>query len=157
MTGFLYRNPAETSEWHDRFNSMMDAAILESKEIILMGDFNIDLTVPGARWNNTYAMYGLEQIIDRPTRITVHSETLIDHIYVNTKVNIVERCSVQTGCSDHCSVCLTWVKKGINIPKPGHKEIAYRCFTNFDKQAFLTDLFQSGLEYVYQLSLIHIS
>lgn len=147
IIGFLYRNPSETTE----FNSMMDAVIFESKEVILLGDFNINLTLSGTRWSHSYVPYGLEQIIDRPTRITDTTATLIDHIYVNTKSNIKDTCSVQTGCSDHSAICLTWKKKGVKIPKPGHKEIVYRCFTHFDEIAFIKDLINSNLDYVYQM------
>ena len=40
LVGFLYRNPSEPANWTDKFVSMMDVVWLESKEIILMGDFN---------------------------------------------------------------------------------------------------------------------
>ena len=43
-------------------------------------------------------------------------------------------------------------KKGIKIPKAGHKEIIYRCFSNFNKELFLFDLLNSNLNYVYQIT-----
>ena len=92
----------------------------------------------------------LHQLIDKPTRITTNSETLIDHIYVTTKQNIAEVCSLVCGCSDHLPICITWFKKGVKIPKTAHKEIQYRCFTHFDKDAFLLDLVHSQLSQVYQ-------
>ena len=119
---------------------MMDAVCLEAKEIILLGDFNINLLKPHIKWNHLYENFNLHQLIDNPTRITTNSETLIDHIYVTTKQNIAEVCSPVCGCSDHLPVCITWFKKGVKIPKAAHKEIRYRCFTHFDKDAFLLDL-----------------
>ena len=56
------------------------------------------------------------------------------------------------GCSDHLSICITWFKKGKKIPKAAHKEIRYRCFTHFDKDAFLLDLVHSQPSQVYQYS-----
>ena len=151
IIGFIYRNPAETVDWSDHFNIMMDAATLESKEIILFGDFNINLNSSNSRWYHSYSSYNLEQLIDCPTRITENTATLIDHIYTNTKQNIIETCAVQTGCSDHAAICLTWNKKGVKIPKPGHKEIHYRCFTKFNKDDFIQDIVNSNLNYVYQI------
>ena len=151
IIGFLYRNPAEKADWVDGFNLMMDAATFDSKELILFGDFNIDLLNPNKNWSIVYATQGLEQIIDRPTRVTKNTATLIDHVYVNTKSNINEVCSVPTGCSDHSSVCITWHKKGVKIPKTGHKEIYYRCFTHFNEDAFVNDLYNSSLDNVYQI------
>ena len=43
IMSFLYRNPLEKVEWMEKFSSMMDAASLDASEVILMGDFNIDL------------------------------------------------------------------------------------------------------------------
>ena len=43
LVGFTYRNPSERTDWFDRFTLMMDAVCLEAKEIILLGDFNINL------------------------------------------------------------------------------------------------------------------
>ena len=42
-------------------------------------------------------------------------------------------------------------KKHVKIPKAGHTEIYYRCFSRFDKDVFLNDLIKSGLEHVYQI------
>jgi hypothetical protein len=95
-------------------------------------------------------MHGLEQLIDKPTRITNNSKTLIDHIYANTKQHIVEVCSPPCGCSDHNAISLTWFKSRVKIPKVGHKTIYYRSFKNFNADYFLTDLANSPLNYIYQ-------
>ena len=42
LVDFIYRNPSEPADCVDQFVCMMDSVWLESKEIILMGDFNID-------------------------------------------------------------------------------------------------------------------
>ena len=41
-----------------------------NREVILFWDFNIDLLKPRPKWNQTYTLHDLEQLIDRPTRIT---------------------------------------------------------------------------------------
>ena len=151
LYGFLYRNPAERVDWHDRFNDMMDAAILENKELIMFGDFNIDQLTPDLKWKRNCDTLGLELLNDLPTRITKNKQSLIDHIYATCKQHITEICCPKYGCSDHFPICITWAKKHIKIPKAGHKEIYYRCFSKFDKDSFLHDLFNSGLEHVYQL------
>jgi exonuclease III len=151
FVGFLYRNPSETVDWYNRFEDMMDAVSLKNKELILLGDFNIDLKLSKPKWTIQYKTYNLEQVIDKPTRITEHSETIIDHIYANTKKHLKEICSPNVGCSDHCAICITWLKKKTKIPKPGHKEIYYRCFSKFDEDKFQIDLLNANLQYVYQI------
>ena len=73
---FVYRNPAECIEWRERYNSLMDDVIIMNHEVILFGDFNIQLLKPKPKWIQTYTMHGLEQLIDRPTSITDQTETL---------------------------------------------------------------------------------
>ena len=52
----------------------MDSVLLESKENILMGDFNIDLSKANKLWTETFSLFNLSQIIDSPTRVPPHLE-----------------------------------------------------------------------------------
>ena len=88
--GFVYRNPAEFIEWQERFNSPMDDVLMMNREVILFGDFNIDLLKPKPKWIQTYTTHGLDLLTDRPTRITDQKETLTDHIYVTSKQYLTE-------------------------------------------------------------------
>lgn len=151
IVGFIYRNPAETVDWKDKFNSLMDDIVLLNQEIIVMGDFNIDFFKPYQSWYDNYSIHGLEQLIDIPTRITENTRTLIDHIYSNCKAHITELCAPPCGCSDHNAVCLTWINKKVKIPKVGHKTIYYRCFKNFNTEEFLSDLAKSSFDNIYQI------
>ena len=150
LAGFLYRNPSEHVDWFEKFQDMMEAVSLTGNEVILFGDFNIDFLRNDHKWQQIYENYGLTQLVDSPTRSTSKSEKLIDHIYVSQIENIVETCTPYCGCSDHLPICVTWLKKDVKIPKPGHKTVTYRSFTNFDKDAFLKDLSESQLPHVYQ-------
>lgn len=151
LIGLCYRNPSENSSWIDHFDSMMDTVTLHQKEIILMGDFNIDLLRPHKKWNQTYDLHNLHQLIDKPTRVTPTSKTLIDHIYVTDKQNIIEACVPIFGCSDHFPVCVTWSRKGVKIPKIGHKTITYRSFTHFNADHFKLAILNSTLCNVFQI------
>ena len=145
--GFVYRNPKEHVDWFDPFSAMMDAASLDATEIILLGDFNINLLKSNDRWLKRLATYRLTQIVDKPTRL--QAQTLLDHIYVTETRNILELCVPIIGCSDHLPTCITWNKKGITIPKTAHKKITYRSFAKFDEDTFLADLLTSPLNNVY--------
>ena len=82
---FLYRNPSVSYEWFDDFVQMIDnlRAAKSHADILLLGDFNIDLLKPHSSWDSTITLLGLTQLIESPTRITPTSATLIDHIYTN--------------------------------------------------------------------------
>ncbi|MCB4745227.1 MAG: hypothetical protein LGB07_06220, partial [Sulfurovum sp.] len=56
-----------------------------SLSVILLGDFNINLLKPSIRWSQLYENFILHQLIDKPTRITTSSKTLIDHTSLRTK------------------------------------------------------------------------
>ena len=146
-----YRNPNENSTWIDNFDSMMDALTILHKEIILIGDFNIDLLRPQKKWHQTYDLHNLHQLIHKPTRVTPTSKTLIDHIYVTDKQNIIEACVPVYGCSDHFPVCVTWSRKGVKIPKVGHKTITYRSYTHFNVDHFNLAILNSALYDVFQI------
>jgi len=46
-------------------------------------------------------LYDLKQIINKPTRITANSTTLIDHIYTSHKSHIMESFVPSICISDH--------------------------------------------------------
>ena len=149
---FLLQKPS-LSCWLDRRLYRNDGqSIIESKEIILLGDFNIDLTKANPRWKNIFDSYNVCQMVKSPTRVMQNSKTLIDHIYVSVSRNVVETCVPISNISDHYPVCLTWIKKGAKIPKIGRKTIKYRCFSNFNEQLFLNDLSVSPLAMVYNIT-----
>ena len=148
--GFVYKNPKEKTAWVDIFSSMMDAATLDASEILLLGDFNTNLLDRNDTWLKRTTLYGLTQIIDKPTRL--QAKTLLDHIYVTEKRNIKEKCVPFYGCSDHLPTCITWNKKGTKIPKTNHKKRTYRSFAKFDEEKFLNDLLCSPLNNVYNFT-----
>ena len=145
-------NPAECyNEWQEWFNSPRDYFIMMCHKVILLGDFNIDLLKPKPKWIQIYTMHGLEQLIDQPACIMDQTETLIDHICVTSKQYITKVCVPDYATSDHYPICLTWYNNRRKIPKIGHKEINYRCFSKFSEQDFFFGLKNSGLENVYQI------
>ena len=68
-----------------------------------MGDFNRDLLQVNTKktWLEYMESFVLEQIVMSPTRITDHSETLIDHIYCNNLSNVLSTKLSILGLSDH--------------------------------------------------------
>ena len=55
--------------------------------LLVTGDLNIDVLKPNAPLTKQYTdflnMFNLTQHVQKPTRVTPHSETLIDHITSN--------------------------------------------------------------------------
>ena len=115
----IYRSPSRKP---DQFNESLEIMLNKlnrhnNKHILLVGDFNIDLIKHESDINSqnlvdTTSNFGFIQVVSRPTRITDHSATLIDHIYSN-KINSVLCCDVITlDLSDHLA---TSVKISLDI------------------------------------------
>lgn len=61
-------------------------SILLSDRVIIMGDFNIDMRVDSYVRNNLVRVMnsmGLKQLVNKATRITEYSETIIDLVFSN--------------------------------------------------------------------------
>ena len=69
---YLYRNPAVTFEWYDSFVLMLDDVYKAKNraDVLILGDFNIDMLKPHSCWDSTLALFGLAQLITSPTRTT---------------------------------------------------------------------------------------
>ena len=95
----------------DSFNKLYDQVLNKlnrhSKKLIyIAGDFNQDLIKHDQDMNcqnltDIASNHGFVQIVSRPTRITDHSATLIDHVYTNSLDSTIS-CNILThDISDH--------------------------------------------------------
>ena len=146
---FLYRNCSCNYSWFDDFFAMMTNVYDKHPraDVVLLGDFNLDLLRAQISWRTTFASFGLQQLVNEPTRIAKLGDkitsTLIDHIYTNnaTKTKNVRLSDIRV--SDHTATICTWICKSISLNQENtqnHITIEYRCFKKFDQNHFLYDL-----------------
>ena len=69
LVEYLYRNSAATYAWFDDFVEMMDKVNEGNSNIILLGDFNIDLLKSQPAWESTTSLFGLHQLITCATAV----------------------------------------------------------------------------------------
>lgn len=146
IIGFVYRNPRCTNDWIDLFEEELQVALNYSNDIIIAGDFNIDLLPPSKppqKWQHVLETYSLHQLINEPTRVTKDSKTLIDHIYVTNLSQVYETHVVKYSISDHYPVCITRHLKPNLQKKHSHNTITYRNCKTLNEEAFLQDLFNA--------------
>ena len=114
LIGNFYRSPAyKISSCQEYMDSVL--AILDkhgNKNITYGGDFNIDLSKYGHDNNcqeliDSCARHNFVQLINRPTRITQFSATIIDHVYTNKVSDVVSTGVVTFDISDHLGVYVT--------------------------------------------------
>ena len=108
LVGCIYRPPSDCSLFDD-FRNQVTEIWMKRKNIILVGDFNCDMTPSldsneshfGKRFKRILCSYGLNNIIDSPTRITLDSKSLIDLIVTSQPAKIQISGSIDLGISDH--------------------------------------------------------
>ena len=109
VIGVIYRPPDKSV---DEFLHSLDECLgplnNENKDLFLMGDFNIDLSIPHTLSNrllNTVTSNGLYPYIDKPTRITATTQTIIDNIFSNV-FDTVSNGIIYYDLSDHLPIFL---------------------------------------------------
>ncbi len=117
-------------------------------EYVLTGGLNCDLfknTMDNhiKHFVYTYKTHQLTQIIDKPTRITANSRSLMK----TNSEKIVEHDVKSVGIADHCLIyCVTSYKS--QLSSQSHRTIETRNFKNFDADHFLLDLEQVLMIYI---------
>lgn len=106
IVGTIYRSPSSNySDFCLQLEDTLDKLTSENKNILLFGDFNIDIADPissvRSSYVNCYTGYGLESLITVPTRCSLTgSQTIIDHVLSN----LTTECSagiVNISITDH--------------------------------------------------------
>ena len=97
-----------------------------------------------------YNAYGLEQLINQPTRETLSTSTLIDHVAVSDHRNIVESGVLNIALSDHYMIYC--VRKYRGALKGQHKKITTRQMKHFDETSFLAEISSIDWKLVLQSS-----
>ena len=88
--------------------------------------------------------FNYTQLVDKTTRISQHSSTLLDHIFYNAPNNISSISVPHYSISDHLHVCVTRTTQNLSDKGSAHKYIRYRKTEQFDENAFHSDLAQQS-------------
>ncbi len=98
----LYRPPSANETFYDQLTDMLKECN-HNKELILMGDYNLNWEDKGKRrkLKTITDKYNLQQLIRGPTRITKNSSTVLDLVFSNKPERITKSYSLITGLSDH--------------------------------------------------------
>lgn len=140
---YTYRPPSCNVSWLTEFSDSMEKCFSEQKECIILGDFNFDALKPVGSsrvWFDLMESLNFTQLVDKPTRVTLNSSTLIDHAFSNSPDNIS---SVSVPCyslSDHYPICITRSYQKSSERNPVHKYISFRKIENFNENDFITQL-----------------
>ena len=108
VLGVIYRHPSSKYEYFsEKLCNQLLMLNQRKMKYIIVGDFNIDLNKYNisssvTNYLNALSSSGSNVFIDKPTRITSHGATCIDHVYSNYFCNQLDNYILQGGVSDHC-------------------------------------------------------
>jgi len=142
IIGIVYRPNTPPRASLDKFTESIghinDQIALENKTAIIMGDFNIDLLKYGNHpktklFVDNMFSHGLLPQISRPTRVTEHTATIIDHIYTNKIEANTQSGIILTDVADHYGTFFIEHKKLKHQP---YKDIKIRKHTPVNLKIF---------------------
>ncbi|XP_073245687.1 uncharacterized protein [Porites lutea] len=147
-----YRPPCSSIDLFLPYESFLEKLDSLGLEYYLLGDLNCNLASAQYDLNTRRLceisdLFGLQQLITEPTRITESSSTLIDLIYTNYTDRVVCSGVSHIGISDH-SLIYVYRKLSLTFPSKGHSTISYRNFQNFNRESFRNDIAQQDWSYL---------
>ena len=147
IVGCIYKHPnVSVGEFtNDFLEPLLEKLSFEKKEVILMGDFNINLLncnidKSTSDYVDTLYSHAFFPTINSPTRITANSKTLIDNIFYNDVTKNIISGNITTSISDHLTQFLL-----ISNQNPSSKNQMFntdkkKSFKNINSIAFEEDL-----------------
>ena len=94
VVGLIYRIPdRDITQFNYNFNEVLNIIKTENKTCYLLGDYNINLLnsethTPTSDFLDICFSNNFVPLINKPTRVTKHSATIIDNILTNNIVNV---------------------------------------------------------------------
>jgi hypothetical protein len=142
LIGNFYRPPSSNVSYFENIQSIIEKATYEDKTLIIAGDFNVDYKLNDDLYKNKIfyleSLFGLKQLVDFPTRVTIQSKTCIDLILSNNPDIHVHTKPWQIALSDHYMVYTS-----IKIDKTklrNHNFVEFRNYKKFDVDKFMQDI-----------------
>ena len=139
----IYRppNPNNMNTFFDEITACLSKAAVKYKNIIIMGDFNIDIKNKGLGYGklDTFCdLFNLTNLIYSATCLMKSHIYTIDLFLTNKPKSFFKTHTTETGLSDYHKLISTFFKSKVPRLKP--KVIFYRNYKKFDEKSFWHDL-----------------
>ena len=142
----IYRPPSYKVADDKRLGKNIENAHLLNREIVILGDFNIDFLcakkVQKHSLLKTMRNLNMSQLVHKITRPV--SKTCLDHIWSSHPERLHSVRVMSSGISDHLPVIVT--RKFIKCPKNNkdqHRTITYRDIKGLNKEQFVSSLHEA--------------
>lgn len=135
----IYHSPSASDGDFLKFLEDLAELYTMKGECIIVGDFNIDLmkdSFYARKLRTTISSLGLKQYVDKPTRITKDSQTIIDLVFANNEVKV--KVFDKPKITDHA-----WLQVELKVIKIKSK---FRLFNGRDYSKFNINEFIAMME-----------
>ena len=146
ICGLIYHRPNSSKpEFIQNLNSILDMISVENKKIYIFGDFNMNLFCYDSNnyvrdFVDSFHSNNLINLIDKPTRVSNTSATLLDQIWTNDYNSCINSGIVHNNISDHFPVFAAFTYNLSSIQSDKFFEYEYRDFSLNNKNGFKEDL-----------------
>ena len=157
LLGVLYRPPGTNiDEFHRYLTPILEKVKSEKKKCYIMGDFNLDLLnsdvhAQTSQFLDLIYSSSFYPLIDKPTRVTTHSSTLIDNIFVNSYNNHTAGL-LYADVTDHLPIFAIDSSKGISAPESLSGAVKHRRINEQSIERFKETVSQYNWDDLYQLN-----
>lgn len=121
-------------------------ASLRTNKLIVTGDFNCDTSALNKEQTTTrleqmFKRFSMEQLITKPTRISINNNTtIIDHVWTDPTSKLIRESGTIEGISDHVG---QYILVNQTCVKQEPDKIRFRSYRNYNKEKFNEDLQQN--------------
>ena len=136
-------------ETFDKIEHLIKLVDNEDKQLYILGDINCDmfneLSHATKKLNSIIQLYQLSQIVNKPTRETISTSSLLHVSITSNPEKIILSEVISTGVSDHN---LVFVLRKINslLKSRYHKKVSVRNYKHFNASRFQEDLLNQTWE-----------
>ena len=153
IIGVVYRPPNNVMDtFFNELEACLEIISRENKDVYLMGDFNVDLSSPynnsAQRIINIMSSFALHPLINKPTRITNSTQTIIDNIFSNV-LNDISTGIMYYDISDHLPIFMINKKNNHLFKNPSKDFVMRRKETEQNIASLKIDLSQEDWRNVY--------
>lgn len=140
VIGCIYRHPKATVRSFEYISEVFKVVCIRKKPVFIVGDLNDDQFNPNNKLTKIIKKLNLKQLINKATRITSLSSTLLDVVITNKSEMVLHSDVIPSPVADHELISFT-----VNIEKP--KKIiqskSFRCLKNYSSDYFSNILLEN--------------
>ncbi|MEL6987305.1 MAG: endonuclease/exonuclease/phosphatase family protein, partial [Bacteroidota bacterium] len=130
IVGSIYRHPHAKIGSFDYLKDIFRIACLRNKSLYIFGDMNDNLLDENSRLNKVIKSSKLSQMINKPTRVTPNTATLLDPIITNNPQSILDVDVIPGPIADHD---LVTARISYRKPKRIPKVKTFRSLRNYSQ------------------------